>query len=239
MATFTCQRCGVDTPRRSNQQKFCTGCRRRSRTEYNGRWREERRLLGQPPEPPLSKVCSSCGQLLSASAFPRSSVTPDGLQSRCRSCNTAKNRQRASERANLPITVLEKECLRCHRVLATDKFNRHPLGRHGLQSRCKECASEVRSETQSSRRSSLRLKFGLTLEDYELLLDQQNGRCAICGSDSPGTFVSFVVDHNHATGVVRGLLCSHCNSGLGYFRDNSEFMRAAIAYLAKDGESHE
>lgn len=68
-----------------------------------------------------------------------------------------------------------------------------------------------------------------------MLLEAQDNRCAICGTDEPGgRGDGFVVDHCHSTGRIRGLLCSACNTGLGLFKDNAETLAKAIKYL-KDG----
>lgn len=63
------------------------------------------------------------------------------------------------------------------------------------------------------------------------LLARQGGKCAICGTDRPGGRGTFHVDHDHATGKVRALLCNACNTGLGAFRDDPVRLRAAADYL--------
>ncbi len=68
--------------------------------------------------------------------------------------------------------------------------------------------------------------YGISFNDYTKLLKQQNRRCKICGLKKP-----LVVDHCHINGHVRGLLCTQCNSGLGFFKDTSEFLMSAITYL--------
>lgn len=68
-----------------------------------------------------------------------------------------------------------------------------------------------------------------TVEEYADLLELQGGRCAICRR-WPGKR-RLAVDHCHATGTVRGLLCMRCNAGLGLFRDDFEAMQAAADYL--------
>jgi len=79
-----------------------------------------------------------------------------------------------------------------------------------------------------------RLKaIGLTPVDYQAMLDAQGGACAICRSKSNGKFKVFAVDHCHETNVVRGLLCSKCNRGIGLLRDSPEMLIAAAAYLSK------
>lgn len=68
-----------------------------------------------------------------------------------------------------------------------------------------------------ARSRSLR-KYGLTPADYDEMVETQNGRCMICNTDQPGTESGYwPVDHDHATGRVRALLCSACNAGLGQF----------------------
>ena len=64
------------------------------------------------------------------------------------------------------------------------------------------------------------------------MYEKQQGRCAICGTDEPGSkFKHFHVDHDHVTGQVRALLCSDCNTGLGKFRDDPDLLRAAATYI--------
>jgi hypothetical protein len=68
----------------------------------------------------------------------------------------------------------------------------------------------------------------MTPEQYADLLTEQSGRCAICRVAPLGPLV---VDHNHDTGEVRGLLCDSCNMGLGRFREDAETLRVAAEYL--------
>lgn len=93
--------------------------------------------------------------------------------------------------------------------------------------------------------SGLRLKYGLSLEEYDRMLQAQNNLCAICTSEETaklgttgGAASKLSVDHNHGTGAVRGLLCSRCNTGLGCFKDDILRLEAAVAYLRKHGGSN-
>jgi hypothetical protein len=89
-----------------------------------------------------------------------------------------------------------------------------------------------------SRRRHLKHLYGLTVDQYDTLLQAQNGRCAICSSDKPGgRGKHWHVDHCHDQGHVRGLLCRACNTGLGVFKDDPALLRAAIAYLKKGASS--
>lgn len=90
-------------------------------------------------------------------------------------------------------------------------------------------------------------KHGITGDQYEEMLRQQGGACAICGTTTPGGNGDFHVDHDHNccdVGVsekkcgscIRGLLCSHCNVGLGHFRDDPNKLMAAVAYLLQSDQ---
>lgn len=72
--------------------------------------------------------------------------------------------------------------------------------------------------------------FGITLSDYEDILKKQNGVCAICHHVSPDGR-QLCVDHCHTTGVVRGLLCSPCNTGIGLLKEDLVLLKNAIKYL--------
>ena len=84
----------------------------------------------------------------------------------------------------------------------------------------------------------LKKRFGITLKDYEKMLKEQNGVCAICGEEE--TVLdhrtkeprSLAVDHDHQTDEIRGLLCTNCNRGIGHFQDNIDLLAKAISYLA-------
>jgi hypothetical protein len=87
------------------------------------------------------------------------------------------------------------------------------------------------------RNSILKTKFGITLEQYEEILDGQNGVCAICEREEDGFLhgvrKNLAVDHCHGTGEVRGLLCSRCNGAIGHFREEVGILEKAILYLKK------
>lgn len=78
-------------------------------------------------------------------------------------------------------------------------------------------------------RAALLSKYGLTIAEYDSLTLEQGGVCAICQQET----AVLAVDHCHATGRVRGLLCTPCNQGLGFFRDSPERLQRAINYLTK------
>ena len=80
------------------------------------------------------------------------------------------------------------------------------------------------------RKSQLWTKFRMTIDQYDKMLEEQKGVCAICNAQCISTR-QLAVDHCHKTGVIRGLLCMHCNQGLGKFRDNIDLLKQAVEYL--------
>lgn len=77
-------------------------------------------------------------------------------------------------------------------------------------------------------RYQLKSKYGLTEDAYKALYESQKGVCKICGNED---FRKLVVDHDHITGRIRGLLCTSCNVGLGMFKDSIKNLLNAIEYL--------
>jgi hypothetical protein len=84
-------------------------------------------------------------------------------------------------------------------------------------------------------RAKTAYKYGLKPIDYDRMLVEQGGACLICRTrpTARGKFLPLVIDHDHATDAVRGLLCSSCNIGLGFFDDEPALLRAAAAYLER------
>lgn len=96
---------------------------------------------------------------------------------------------------------------------------------------CSEACARRRPQRPSiKRRSRLLHQYGLTPESFAARLASQGGVCAICGTAEPGR-KGWAVDHCHAQGHVRGVLCGACNLGLGKFRDDPEVLRRAADYL--------
>lgn len=148
----------------------------------------------------------------------------------------------------LLLTLSSKKCPCCGEVKPTTGFARYKSrnGKWGFNSHCKACVNKKLKEyrldnpeeyKRIKRKQNLK-KYGLTLEDQERMLREQNYKCAICGQEIflHGSSQKLVahVDHDHKTGKVRGLLCKECNTGLGKFRDNTEYLLGAISYLNKN-----
>lgn len=123
--------------------------------------------------------------------------------------------------------VLKMQCLRCRQLLPATAYYPDHGTKCGLHSVCKECL----------RWRSREEKYGITREVYEAMLEAQNGCCKICGGQDSCEFQDFVVDHNHKTGTVRGLLCSRCNHALGHAKDAPELLLKMACYVGWDGSA--
>ena len=154
-------------------------------------------------------------------------------------------------------------CTRCSKCLPLDAFYLNPTQARSVVRHCRKCRSRLVREAQaknshirhgrrlteversffkrrSAKRTQLRLNYGMELEAYDALYSKQNGLCAICGNaetskQKNGTLNQLAVDHCHETGKIRGLLCSRCNPGIGYFQHEVKRLEAAIKYL-KDND---
>lgn len=126
-----------------------------------------------------------------------------------------------------------QEKMRAHR--STDEYktiasNASRKHRTSEEYRAKARAYKSTQKYKDKRRDTiLKQTFGISLEDYNLMLDKQDGVCAICLNIDPVR--SLAVDHCHTTGKVRGLLCRNCNQGLGQYNDDVDNLKRAIEYL--------
>ena len=115
------------------------------------------------------------------------------------------------------------------------KFYQDTKGRR-TNARCKECHkihcnknwhSKTPIEKQASRVNAM---YGITPDEYREMHEKQQGKCAIC-NESPSTKRLLHVDHCHKTNVVRGLLCSGCNTAIGLMKENVQTFLNAVKYL--------
>lgn len=165
------------------------------------------------------KRCKVCGSLKPLSEFYASAGMRDGRRNDCKACNLAAKATRYAANSEAEIA----------RVKRWQQENSERLNAYRRRRRLEP---EVKLR---ERAGHLKRKYGITLADYERMLDGQGGCCAICRRP-PRERSTLHVDHEHGSERVRGLLCFTCNNALGDFEDDPAALRAALSYLARGDE---
>ena len=151
------------------------------------------------------KICSHCKIEKPRSEFHKHKANKDGLNYWCKPCNrTAIGQYRATPKGEEVKRKIKK------------KYRTTPKGKEEKKKSDKKYWVTPNGKL-SKRKGKLKQKYNITLKDYDKMLETQGGVCAICSTDKPGVgFNHFLVDHDHKTGKVRGLLCNICNIILEY-----------------------
>lgn len=133
------------------------------------------------------------------------------------------------------LLVGDRTCLSCGETKPMVQFGLHKASLGGRVRRCRECGKGAVKDAK--KRHRLLHKYGMTESDYDRMVVEQSGRCLICGQppDATTQHGRLYIDHCHASGKVRGLLCHGCNVALGHMRDMPERLEAAAAYLRERG----
>ncbi len=153
---------------------------------------------------------------------------------------------------------MTRTCPRCKKEKPTKDFPKDKTRKSGLGSWCSNCKNlscriyyytggKIKSRLRNKkwrktppgkllqRRARLKKRYGLNIAQYNELLKKQRGLCALCGllerTRQKGQLRALAVDHNHETGVVRGLLCQRCNIALGHIEKNIELLPKIVKYL--------
>lgn len=137
--------------------------------------------------------------------------------------------------------INRKICTKCGEEKELSYFDKHNNCRFGVNSFCKKCSSEKAKKwrlnnkehiVKQKRIYNLKRRYGIDVDFYEFLLNKQGNKCAICSNKLwTNDGHRLAVDHCHATGKVRGLLCKVCNNAIGLFRENIEYFKKSIEYL--------
>lgn len=221
-----CEVCGNELPPRRGgpPRKFCTiTCKEKARNarvqkrvqedrefrERRARQRRESWGRSHPPKPPRErkaappeKECRTCLETKPVEEFYLTSAGHP--RSDCKQCAKAKRR---AEYASNPV-----------------KRERAKKNAANWQKKNPERNAEIRRRNKHKYRVR---EYGIDFDRWTEMLVEQSGRCAVCLSP----MLNPCVDHCHATGRVRGLLCKDCNTGIGHLKDDIERLRAAIEYL--------
>ena len=181
-----------------------------------------------------TRTCSKCNQTKPIEEFSKHKACRDGYQQICKECKNAYLREYMANSADQRRKKLERKW-----AWREDPENRAYANAKQYANQNKD--PEKRALTY--RRHQLKKWYGVTLEDYDRIIDQQGRGCAICGNGPSGKHKYLQFDHDHACcpttptcgKCVRGLLCSGCNTGLGLFNDDPARLLDAIQYLEEWG----
>lgn len=130
-------------------------------------------------------------------------------------------------------------CSSCKEHKTEAEFNKNRSTKTGYHNQCRRCQNSWKPSPEALKISREKTRIwnrfkgtGFTEEYFQQKLNEQNNRCAICGTDNPAP-MGWQADHCHETLGKRGILCHLCNKGLGHFKDDIEMLLKAIEYLER------
>lgn len=208
------------------------------------------------------KTCAGCRTAKPFTEFRKDKRWEPGLATRCKKCEYAAKairrrtnpEQFAAHYANRKRRVAEtavsfqkpatKTCVACDLEKSIDNFWASCQVNGGISNQCKQCAGQAstrwRQRDKVHARNVIqngirRRRYGIDEQTFLLMLDAQGRGCAICRCelDPSSNTRKIHVDHDHATGRVRGILCHGCNSALGLLKEDVAIFAAAIRYLRR------
>jgi hypothetical protein len=231
----------------SRHHEFCTveGCNKvptgklcamhRSRWHRNKSFDDPRKQFKNDPNHSNGtlKICKKHGDLEHRNIY----IVPGTKHMMCKICQHHNQTQRRCSRKSQENYFEQRKelkdfsCCHCKQIKPLDNFTKYWISRKSPI--CIECHRKF------GRKSLLKKNFNMTLEEYEVISQSQNNKCAICKQHetvihhSTKKLSCLSVDHNHSTNKNRGLLCQLCNFGIGYFKDSPDLLREAALYLEK------
>lgn len=183
------------------------------------------------------KQCTKCQVFKDTSDFHKWSKGQDGLKLHCKLCVRNYDLKEDDPKRKFPRKVNEQgqiHCRNCGGYFDEENMKQSKNDNYRGLTYCIDCSPLLSRIRQLS-------KYGLTVEQYHQMLEDQDYKCKICKREDTSFRKRLSVDHDHSCcpgesscgKCVRGLLCHHCNAGLGNFKDNPELMQKAIKYLQK------
>jgi len=158
----------------------------------------------------MNRSCSACKTSKPEEDFGRDKHNTSGFTNKCKECRNQYYRDKTKEKPEI-----------------------YGYGKRNAKSKEKRREYYARPEVVKRMRNAYFIKtFEITLDQYDKMLSDQQGKCKICGRLGGDIRIErLVVDHNHVTDKIRGLLCQSCNRGMGLLKDSLEILGKAINYL--------
>ena len=178
------------------------------------------------------KICAICKLNLDLTSdnFYKDKSKKCEFSLNCKNCETIKRTGKEYIHSIKRVDYINnlKTCFKCNIEKPLNLFEKKGFRNQKIRyrSNCKTCCKESRSTIDGDINYK---RYNISKEDYLNKVENQNNCCKICGGKNIDG--KLFIDHDHATGKVRDLLCRHCNSGIGFFKDNIENMRKAIEYI--------
>lgn len=163
------------------------------------------------------KICKRCNLTKSLEQFSKHPRCKDGRQGTCIDCTAANTAKWAS---NNKIRKAE-----------TDRLYEERNPKRKSKARFLANALDPVKYSYLEIEQNLYSRYGISIEEYAYMFYEQEGKCSICKRLHSEFARGLVVDHNHTTGLIRGLLCDNCNRALGFFKDNIDSIVSAISYI--------
>lgn len=199
------------------------------------------------------KLCKACGQEKPITEFHKDKSKSDGLNAYCKPCTRERQKAFQAKPPRYQATDGLKRCQHCKEEKPYAEFHKSKGAYDGLKRVCKACAFEVHSNWRRNNKGTAaensrkwraanpersadhcaKAAYGIPLGTYQKLFEEQQGKCGICETTVSGGRGRFHIDHCHDGGHVRGLLCHHCNIGIGNLKHDPRILLAAISYLGK------
>jgi hypothetical protein len=173
----------------------------------------------------VSKVCKKCGIEKPLDQFEKNKTCREGRTNRCIACHAAYHRGYSEKHKD--------KIKNYHREHYAKKQGPGYVRKWGRVKSPEELAAYQERKKVRARELALQQSYGVTLEMYATMLATQGGVCAICKKTNGRSSKPLYIDHDHATGAVRELLCHYCNTLLGNAKDDPARLEQAASYLRK------
>ena len=174
----------------------------------------------------LQLLCSACKGEFPTSSFHKATKTTRGYQYKCKTCVSADDK---SEYRKTYQRVKVAQWRESNPDKRKEQKRRHyEKHKDKIDQRAKDWYENNKERHVNN---ALLRKYGVTLDQYNLLRAQQDFRCAVCNAHETDVGKQMFVDHDHVTGKIRKLLCTKCNVGIGMLQDNPAIMERAATYI--------
>src|SRR5215203_575928 len=179
----------------------------------------------------VRKKCSRCDVEKEPTEFTKDKSQTTGLSRWCKTCKSLSDKRFRCEKGGdkkEDYELINRELFKNEKKRNRTAGAKPSLGSLNVFPRKPTLPARDTPEGRKRERNyAYKKKYKISLDDYNEMYSNQNGKCLICTNE----FKSLFVDHCHVTGKVRGLLCSTCNSGIGFLKDDIEMVRSALTYL--------